>query len=308
MRVVLLCATQRGYRCLQRVVELLPDAQIVVFSFREEQWEPPFLDDIRRLTLASGGQFFEASRVGAPSFNSFWQSTPIDLMLIVSWRYMVPREVYLRPRFGTFVFHDSLLPAYRGFSPTVWAMVNGENHTGATLFAISEDVDAGDTVDQTRVAIGADDTIAEVLERVTQTYLELISKNIHQLVNGAVRLRPQDHSLATFTCKRTLKDNEINWNAKTDNVFNLIRAVTAPYPGAYTHFGGRRLIIWSAARVLNARSYVGRTPGRVVEIRPGEGSVVLTGDGCLLITRIQVEGEQPMCAADLLNSISGTLG
>jgi methionyl-tRNA formyltransferase len=308
MRIVLLCATQRGYRCLQRVAELLPDADIVVFSFREEQWEPPFLDDIRRLTHASGGQFFEASRVGGPSFSSFWQSTPIDLMLIVSWRYMIPREVYLRPRFGTFVFHDSLLPAYRGFSPTVWAIANGENHTGATLFAITEDVDGGDIVDQTPVPIGPDDTIADVLERVTQTYLGLISKNVHQLVNGAVRLRPQDHTSATFTCKRTLQDNEINWNARTDNVYNLIRAVTAPYPGAYTHFGGRRLTIWSATRVLNARNYVGRTPGRVVEVRPGEGSVVLTGDGCLLVTRIQVEGEQLMCAADLLNSMSGTLG
>ena len=135
MRIALFCATRRGQRFLQKLHELRPEADLLVFSFAEEPWEPPFLDDIRRLTLDCGGQFFEAKQVGAARWADLWESTPVDLMLAVSWRYIIPPRVYERARLGAYVFHDSLLPEYRGFSPTVWAMINGEDHTGVTLLA-----------------------------------------------------------------------------------------------------------------------------------------------------------------------------
>ena len=84
-------------------------------------------------------------------------------------------------------------------------------------------------------------------------------------------------------------------------------AVSAPYPGAYTWLGARRLRVWSAQQVCASR-YVGSIPGRVVEVRPGEGSLVLTGDGPLLLTCVQLEGEEVACAADVLNAVGQTLG
>src|SRR5688500_12675671 len=147
MRVVLLCATNRGYRFLKRLRELQPNLELVVFSFREEPSEPPFLDDIRDFTLDSGGQFYQARNLGNNHLQEFWDTVDVQLMLCVSWRYMVPSSVYLRPSLGSYVFHDSLLPQYRGFSPTVWSLINGEDHTGVTLFKMSEKVDAGPVVD-----------------------------------------------------------------------------------------------------------------------------------------------------------------
>jgi methionyl-tRNA formyltransferase len=308
MHIVLLCATRRGYLFLKRLIELLPRVDLTVFSFREEPWEPPFLDDIRELTLASGGQFFESRQVASQRWSWFWESTKVDLMFLVNWRYIIPSSVYLRPRLGTFAFHDSLLPEYRGFSPTVWAIINGEDHTGVTLFKINDEVDAGDIVDQERVPIGPDDTIAVVMERVTQTYLDLLERNLDDLIKGTARLYPQDHSRATYTCKRLPEDNQIDWTASSESIYNLIRAVSAPYPGAYTYLSGRKMRVWSARRVTNVPRYVGRVPGRVIEVRPGEGAVVLTGDGALLLTQVQMEGGQIVCAADVLNSLSLTLG
>ncbi len=308
MRIVLLCATQRGYRFLQKLTALLaPSTDLVVFSFPEEPWEPPFLNDIRGLTLAKEVQFFEAKQVGAERWNHFWETTEVDLMLAVSWRYMIPPRVYRRARFGTFVFHDSLLPQYRGFSPTVWAMINGENHTGVTLFEIAEGVDDGPIVDQAGVSIGPDDTISVVLERVTQTYLALLERNLQELVKGTTRRIRQDHSQATYTCKRLPEDNQIDWTASTNDIYNLIRAVSAPYPGAYTYLSGKKLRIWSANKVLDARPYVGRIPGRVVEVRHGEGTVVLTGDGVLMLCQVQVEGSEITCASEVIKSPSQTL-
>ena len=308
MHIVLLCATRRGYLFLKKLCELLPQARLTVFSFEEDPWEPPFLYDIRELTLANDGQFFETKQIGSNYWSKFWESTTVDLMLVVSWRYMIPAGVYRRPRQGTFVFHDSLLPEYRGFSPTVWAIRNGEDHTGVTLFEIADDVDSGDVVDNVRIPIGPDDTIGIVMEWVTQAYLDLLERNLYNLLNGTTSPYLQDHSLATYTCKLFPDDSQIDWTATSESIYNLIRAFTAPYPGAYTYLSGQEMRIWSAQRVVKGRRYVGGIPGRICEIQPGKGSVVLTGDGSLLLTRVQMEGGEPVCAADVLKSPSQTLG
>jgi len=308
MRIVTLCATRRGYLFVQKLTELTPQSELVVFSFPEDPWEPPYLDDIRELTLAKGGQFFEAKQVGSPRWGQFWESTPVDLMFAVSWRFMIPASVYQQPRLGTFVFHDSMLPEYRGFSPTVWSIINGEDHTGVSLFEIADGVDEGAIIAQKRVPIGPDDTIAVVLERVTETYLELLEQSLDNLMKGIAPRYPQDHSRATYTSKRLPEDNLIDWTGSTERAFNLIRASTFPYSGAYTYLEGQKLRIWSARRLVDGHHYVGRTPGRVVEVRPGEGSAVLTGDGSLLLTEVQIEGGEVACATDVLNRLSQTLG
>jgi methionyl-tRNA formyltransferase len=308
MLIALLCATRRGYLFLDKLTRLLPEADLAVFSFREEAWEPPFLDDIRDLANTRGGQFFETRQIGHPQWKKFWESTIVDLVFVVNWRYMIPASIWGRPRLGTFVFHDSLLPEYRGFSPTVWAIINGEDHTGVTLFSIAEEVDSGDIVDQERIPIGPNEPIATVMERVTQSYLALLGRNLDALTSGAAPTRPQDHLRATYACKRLPADNHIDWTASSKEIHNLVRAVSAPYPGALTSLSGQTIRVWSAQRLTDAPRYVGRVPGRVVEVRPGEGSVVLTGDGVLLLKQIQVEGGEVTCAATVLIRLGQTLG
>ena len=308
MRIALLCATHRGYRCLEALRRVIPEAELVVISFREDRYEPPFLDDLRRLASTMGAHFIEARNVADPALATFWETTPIDLMLCISWRYLIPRCIYVRPRLGTYIFHDSLLPEYRGFAPTVWAIVNGEKRTGATLFAVDDAVDAGDIIDQREVVIGPDNTIAEVMEAVTGIYLAMIKDSIPRILSGAVKPRPQNQSMATFTCKRLPEDNCIAWDDTTARVYNLIRAVTRPYPGAFTTLAGKKHIVWGARRVSVPPKYVGRVPGRVVEVQAGIGSVVLTGDGALLLTELQCEGQEARRADLVLDRITLTLG
>ena len=201
-----------------------------------------------------------------------------------------------------------MLPAYRGFAPTVWAMINGEEVVGATLFAMSEAPDDGDLVDQEAVAVGPEETVAEVMEQVSAAYVALLERNLSGLLAGtAVRRRPDPLGIS-FTCKRLPEDNRIDWSAPTRRIHDLVRAVTRPYPGAFTTVDGARLTIWSASRLEPAPHFVGRVPGRVVELRPGAGAVVLTGDGCLLVREVQREGEPARRADELLRSLSLTLG
>lgn len=307
MNIALLCATKRGYRLLEKLNQLHPEHQLFVFSFRETAWEPPFLDDIATLARKIDAIFFEGRQVGHTRFQSFWDNTPLDLMLVVNWRYLIPSELYERPRLGAFVFHDSLLPAYRGFSPTVWAMINGEDHTGVTLFEMVEEVDAGDIVAQKQLRIEQDDTIATVTERVTATYLQVLEENIDALLENRAEKLPQAHDEATFTCKRLPEDNRIDWTQSTQDIYNLVRAVTKPYTGAYTTLNGEKLIVWEA-EMLPQSNYVGRVPGRVTSFRNGEGVTVLTGDGELRLITVQLEGKPVQPAEQVINRLSYTLG
>lgn len=308
MHIALLCATQRGRAFLEHLFQQLshcaPQAQLTVFSFVEDPWEPRYLDDIRALAQGCGARFVETRRVEKASADL----PSVDLLLAVSWRYLIPANVFQAPRLGAYVFHDSLLPQYRGFAPTVWAILNGESQTGVTLCRMAEHVDAGDIVAQQAVPIGAEETIADVMARVTQTYLNLLTENLPALLAGTVQATPQDHAAATYTCKRLPEDNRIDWTQTTASIHNLIRAVTFPYPGAYTTLDGRKLIIWAAQRCPDELAYVGRVPGRVIGVEPGVGTKVLTGDGVLLVTRVQADDGEPINASELLRSPSQTLG
>ena len=308
MHVVLLCAADRGLQFLGKLVAMLPaGARLTVVSFREEPIEPHFLDAVKGAATSAGARFFETRNVAGPAMADFWVGENVDLMFAVSWRYMIPPEIYGLPKFGTYVFHDSLLPAYRGFAPTVWAIANGEDHTGVTLFRISEKVDDGDVVAQCRIAIGPDDTIAAVMSAVTKTYLRLLDENFAALASGTAQATPQNHAAASYTCKRLPADNAIDWTASTARIHDLIRATGHPYSGAMTTLASRPLIVWETERIA-AKNYAGRVPGRVIEVLPGKGSIVLTGDGALMLTRVQAEGGEERCAADVLDSISMTLG
>lgn len=307
MRIALFCATRRGYRLLQKLIQLAPQADLVVLSFKEEIWEPRFLDDIHALAEKHGAHFIETKQVGAERWQSFWESTPVDLMFAVNWRYIMPPSVFDRARLGTYVFHDSLLPAYRGFSPTVWAMMNGEDYTGVTLFKMVEDYDRGPMVGQARVPIASDETIDVITDRVTEAYLGVLETHFEALVSGTPTLTPQDESCATYTCKLLPEDFGIDWSWPTERIYNLIRAVTKPYAGAYTTINGQNLTIWAAKRLPETPRYVGRIPGRVIEILPGQGVKVLTGDGVLLLTHVQLEGQYAAPADEVLNRISFTL-
>ena len=229
-------------------------------------------------------------------------------MFVVSWRYMIPSAVYHRASLGTFVFHDSLLPKYRGFAPTVWAIINGEDHTGVTLFEIAEGVDEGLIVAQHRVEIGQQDSIATVMENVTEAYLHLLELHLPSLLEQSAPRIVQDHLQATYTVKRMPQDNRIDWRAPTRQTYDLIRAVTKPYPGAFTYLADRLVRVWSADYVPDEKQYAGIIPGRVAEVRAGIGTVVLTGDGSLLLRKVQVDDGEVACAADVLNHLSDTLG
>lgn len=305
MKIVLLIAAERGIRCLQRIIELKKNEELIVFTFKESPWEPPFSERINEICMREKIDFYCTNKIHDKEYNHVWAILP-DLMFSIGWRYLIPKERFSASRIGSFVFHDSLLPNYRGFSPTVWAMRNGEAATGASLFEMTENMDEGDIVDQRKVAIGPNDYIDKVVDDVTETYLRIIEDNYENLKNGEFTRTKQNHNDATYTSKLLPEDFHINWYDTTNNIFNLIRSYVYPYPYSFFYLNGQKIRVKSAIRITD-RNYVGAIPGRVIGILKDKGVDVITGNGIIRLVELIHENDNVHNAEKIINKLSYTL-
>jgi methionyl-tRNA formyltransferase len=197
---------------------------------------------------------------------------------------MIGTDILALAPLGAYNMHGSLLPKYRGRAPVNWAVLNGETETGATLHVMVKRADAGDIVDQERVPIGPTDTARDVFARVTGAARAVLARQIDNLLAGRAPRRPQDETQATYFGGRKPDDGRIDWSRPARRVFDLIRAVTHPYPGAFSEVDGRRLYVWWAAPNASRR---GR-PGEVVATAP---LTVACGEGALEVTEWQWHGD-----------------
>jgi methionyl-tRNA formyltransferase len=177
-------------------------------------------------------------------------------------------------RLGAFNMHGSLLPRYRGRAPVNWAILHGEPETGATLHHMLEEPDAGDIVDQERVPIGPEDPVGTVMARIRDAALTVLARQLENLLRGTAPRSPQDHARATSFGRRRPEDGRIDWQRPAREIFNLVRAVTRPFPGAFADFEPeRRLMVWWARPLVGAAA-----PGRILSSAPLR---IGTADGCL---------------------------
>ena len=205
-----------------------------------------------------------------------------DLILSVYYRNMICAPILALPRLGAFNMHGSLLPKYRGRAPINWAVLHGEPRIGMTLHRMVRAPDAGAIVDQEGVAIGPRDTAEQAIRKVLPCARRLVERQIDALLAGTARETPQDDSQATYFGGRKPEDGRIAWAQTSTQIFNLVRAVTDPYPGAFTDVGPARLMVWWAEPDSPAtRDRPGR-PGEILSVNP---LVVATGDGALELTR-----------------------
>jgi methionyl-tRNA formyltransferase len=171
-----------------------------------------------------------------------------------------------------------------------WVLIHGETETGVTLHYMEEKPDKGDIVAQRAVPIASEDTALTLFARMTAAAGELLEEIYPALRAGTAPRISQDQHLASYFGGRRPEDGLIHWQQGAREIYNLVRAVTHPYPGAFTYFGGRKLFIWRG-QPLAARPHAGYETGQILACMPGEGLLVATGHGQFLITQAQWEGE-----------------
>jgi methionyl-tRNA formyltransferase len=304
LRIALLCAGEIGYRCLQRMVKSDVAKVAAVVSYRVEPPQQEFLERTRDLAQQHGIAFYESPNI---SDARMLEKLDLDYIFAIKWRTMISRDVMNAARHGLIIFHAALLPKYRGFAPVNWPLINGEEKTGVTMFYAADDVDSGDIIDQRERMIAENDDAGTIDSWLNATVEEMLEQNLQRLAAGTASRTPQDHTQATYAIWRSPDDGHIDWHQSSRTIFNLIRGLTSPYPGAYSILDGKKLIIWSAEVERDPRSYVGRIPGKVERIIPGEGVNVLTGDGTIRIKQVQFENDEPKNAAEVIRRLKTKL-
>jgi UDP-4-amino-4-deoxy-L-arabinose formyltransferase/UDP-glucuronic acid dehydrogenase (UDP-4-keto-hexauronic acid decarboxylating) len=216
-----------------------------------------------------------------------------DFIFSFYFRWMITTRVLaLAPR-GAFNLHGSLLPRYRGRAPVNWVLVNGERETGVSLHTMVAKADAGDLVDQERVPIADDDTALALYRKLEPAAQRLLDRALPLLREGRAHLRPMDLTEGSYFGGRSPEDGRFEWGWPAERIYNLVRAVTHPYPGAFTDVGGTRLLVWWAVPVAAPGA---GAPGTVLAA-DGGGITVAAGDGALRLVTVQLEGEPELPAS-----------
>ena len=205
-----------------------------------------------------------------------------DMVFSFYYRHMLKDEILGLPSQGAYNLHGSLLPAYRGRCPVNWVLVNGEVRTGVTLHHMVRKADAGDIVGQRAVDIAPDDTAATLYTKICKEAGVLLDELLPLMKEGKCPRIPQDIGLGSYFGGRRPDDGKIDWQWPAGRIYNLVRAVTEPYPGAFGTFAdGSRLVVWWAAPEACEGKAADHSPGTVevekngVFIRAGQGRLHL---------------------------------
>ncbi|MBC2875607.1 MULTISPECIES: formyltransferase family protein [Streptomyces] len=224
------------------------------------------------------------------------------MLLSAYWRRLLPDPVLALAPVAVNV-HGSLLPRYRGRAPVNWQILHGEREGGVSLHHMTGEADAGDLVDQEPFPIGPDDTPLDVYRKLVPASATLVRRSVPALLDGRAPRWPQLASKATSFGARRPADGLIDFRYAAEDIRNLIRAVTDPYPGAYCYAGSRKLTIWRAT--LAPAAPAGRGTYRAGKIETSTAGVLVTcGDGRrLLLTDVESDGRRgnPRDFPDLLH-------
>ncbi len=223
-----------------------------------------------------------------------------DVIYSFYYRNLLAERVLRLAPLGAFNLHGALLPAYSGRAPVNWVLVNGERETGVTLHHMVARADAGDIVAQRAVVIDDSDTALTLYRKLVPIGAGLIREFHPLIVEGRAPRRPQDLSRRSYFGRRRPEDGRIDWSWPARRIFNLMRAVTHPYPGAFSFAAARKLMIWEAriGRETGATAH----PGRIIGPAPEGGIEVAAGEGSVIVMRVQFEGGREDLAREVLGA------
>lgn len=281
-RILVFAYSEVGSICLKQLIS--QGANVVcVYTHEDDQTEEIWFQSVKQVTQNANIEVRAPEKIDETELE-YIRSLKPELVLSMYYRAIIPDGVLELPRLGAYNIHGALLPKYRGRACVNWAVLNGETKTGATLHVMTSLADRGDIVDQQEVPIEFEDTAHDVFLKVTEAARKIIERQLSALEAGTASRTPQDESQATKFGRRRPQDGEIDWNKSAVEIYNLVRAVTHPFPGAFTDFDGKKTFIWKAfPREGSAK------PKEIVSKKP---LLIGTGSGLLEIKAIQPEGEE----------------
>ena len=287
-RVVVCAYHEVGHAALSTLLEMGADVALVV-THADAAGETVWFQSVRDRAAAAGVPVMLPADANAEEAVARMRAARPDFLFSFYFRQMLSPRVLALAQRGALNLHGSLLPRYRGRSPVNWALLHGETETGVTLHYMDEKPDHGDIVGQRAVAIERADTALTLTRKLALAGGELLRKVVPALFAGTAPRRPQDHARASYFGARRPEDGEIDWAEPAESIRNLVRAVTDPWPGAFSHFRGEPLMIWWA-ECGDAPRPLG--PGELA-LDPNGAPWVGAGEGALQLCRVSHPGAAP---------------
>lgn len=253
---------------------------------------------VKKYALDHNLTILQPSNLKSEEFIASLKSLNANLQIVVAFR-MLPKEVWKLPAYGTFNLHASLLPNYRGAAPINWAIINGETKTGVTTFFIDEKIDTGNIILQEEVAIGEDEILGELHDKLMEVGSNLVVKTVQQIEKGTVKTFKQPEIEEKSAPKIYNETCKINWGDTLTNTYNLIRGLN-PYPAAWTTLINNddeiKVKIYDVKKESASHNHkTGTIISSKNEIK------VAAAQGYLIIESLQLSGKKQMDSKSLLN-------
>ena len=298
MKVVFTGASSFGLRCLDSI-RGLPSVDVVGVITNNQNFKISYApqEGVSNVLYADFADYAEdndidcytmADKMSEPGLEACLEQWQADIMIVVGWYHMVPNSIL--NHLPTYGMHASLLPDYSGGAPLVWAIINGEEQTGISLFRFADGVDNGPLVGQMTTPIDHRDTIKTVYERIEILGCELLSANLPLLATGKAPHKVQDESKRRIFTQRKPSDGLIDWHQTAAEIYNFVRAQTHPYPGAFTALDGGKVTIWSAGIGLQV-SDGSKAVGQLIVFQQ-QVYVVCGGNSLLQLKQVEHNNEE----------------
>jgi methionyl-tRNA formyltransferase len=251
---------------------------------------------VRVLAEKAGIPLLAPEKVNSPDVMSELMALRPDVIVVVAYGQLLGKTLLSIPPKGCINLHTSLLPRWRGAAPVQRALENGDAVTGVTIMQMNEAMDAGDILAQRELAVGADDTAATVLDRLSSIGGLLMKETLDRLSQGKISSRPQNGALVTFAPKLKKEEGQMDWLQSAVMLSNKVRAFN-PWPVANCGMGspeGERLQVYRAGVEPGSGE-----PGVILDVK-GNGPLVATGQGALRLLEVQAAGRKRMNGAAFL--------
>ncbi len=259
---------------------------------------------VKEYAEKSGLQVLQPEKVrNNEEFITFLKELSPDVMVVVAYGKILPREIIDIPAKGCINVHASLLPRYRGAAPVNWAIINGEPVTGITTMMIDEGLDTGDILLKRELEIPEDMTGGELGEKLAALGAEVLKETLEMIEAGTIKRIPQREEEVSYAPVITKETGLIDWNKTSRDVHNLVRG-TNPWPGAYTFYNGKRVKIWRTM-LVGERDCPDdlKKPGTIC-MKKREGLVVACGEGFVQVTELQFDGCRKLCVEECWHNFS----
>lgn len=280
-KFVLFLVNKKGYYCLASLISAgLKNNIGIVVSYKQINVREDYFLPIKAICESNNIVFLEKMEFNCNA-EELLKRYFITGGIAIGWQYLLPLEWFEGVENKLIVFHDSLLPRYRGFAPTPTAIIKGDKELGVTALYATNEVDQGDIILQKKYEISDTEYMEDIIERQCEIYSEMLKRIILLCENNQLTSSSQDESKATYSVWRDLNDCAINWNLDSKAIIRLIRAVSFPYMGAYSFIGDKKIYIDRAEEVEDLVFEI-RYPGKIWKIT-ADGPIIICGNGMLKI-------------------------